>query len=156
MFEAIPAAFVCILLVFLVLKWNRGELFPSNTPPDKRRDGGVAPPPNVRPGHGTFDAWASEAIRDFDAEFESAAKRGGCTKGVIRGLADMRSSVVGEYLAQIRFAPNDDSVTAGLTENMRKADAYMTARIRAAQSTNPSLIAIRGPMSCGDGDGMYT
>ena len=152
MFEAIPAAFVCILLVFLVLKWNRGELFPAKT----RRGEGASAPPNVTAGHGTFDAWASDALREFDAEFDAVAKRGGCSKGELRKLADMRSSAVGEYLAQLRFAPNDDAVTAGINDNMRKADAYMTSRIRTAQAMNPSLVAIRGPISCGDGDGLYT
>jgi len=153
MFEVIPAAFVCILLVLLVLKWNRGE-FGART---AKRGGEerASKAPNVPEGAPNFDEWASEALLAFDVEYEKVKKRGTCTPGDLALMRETRGVVLEEYNAQLRYAPSDDAVIAELNESMRKADDYMTRRMRAAQSTNPALIAIRGPMSCGDGDAFY-
>jgi hypothetical protein len=151
MFEVIPAAFVCILVVLLVLKWNRGDFKPqfSNKSGVEERK---VKAPNVPDGAPNFDEWASEALLGFDRTYDRIKKSGTCTGGDLALLREMRGSVLEEYNAQIRYSPNDDTILAELDESMRKADDYMTRRMRVAQSTNPSLIAIRGPMSCGDGD----
>lgn len=152
MFEAIPAAFVCILIAILVLKWNRGEISWRPSGREGGREKSAPAARNVPSPPGTFDAWAFEVLGDFDDAHKGIAARGTCTGDDLRTLMDLRGAVVEGYNAQLRFAPNDDAVLGGLRENLRRADDYMTARIRAAQSTNPALIAIRGPMSCGDGD----
>ena len=154
MFDIIPAAFVCILVVLIVLKWNRGDFktqFSEKNGEEERK----AKAPNVPDGAPNFDEWASEALLGFDRAYDSIKKNGACTRGDLALMRELRGAVLEEYNAQIRYAPNDDTVLAELNESMRKADDYMTRRMRAAQSTNPALIAIRGPMSCGDGDMFY-
>ena len=151
MFEVIPAAFVCILVVLLVLKWNRGD-FESRVYKKSGGEERKAKAPNVPEGAPNFDEWAYEALLEFDGAYERIKKSGTCTPGDLALVREMRGAVLEEYNAQIRYAPQDDTLLAELNESMRKADDYMTRRMRDAQSTNPSLVAIRGPMSNGDGD----
>jgi hypothetical protein len=155
MSDIIAAAFLAIVVAWIAHKWSSGDLkLGSPTVKDDRAEGDRRDDKSESKNPKTFGVWASQALSEF-ADIEKDVLEGGSTQEGLRKLYAARGSIMENFYARKRYAPNDDKILSDMDREADEADFYMTSVINKTRSRNKSLRFVRYPLSCGDGDSLF-
>jgi hypothetical protein len=155
MSDVLAAAFLAIAVAWIANKWSSGDVtFGGSSVSALRGDGSENEKPAESNYPKTFGAWATRALVEF-AETEKEVLDGGSTAEGLRSLYVVRGSIMENFYARKRYAPNDDELLSRMDGEAEDADRYMTSAINRARSKNRDLRFVRYPLSCGDGDALF-